>query len=160
MAVSGAFGRQVGPGTAVDAKIDRKSVPGGALGDQNRSKIGPGNLSGHHVAPRSVPVMSRERLGSTTGRPRHAPGAPRASSMAPRDVKKSAQGRPGARRGHQNRRQIVLGCEKIEFLSRGLSAKHGGSDLLSNFVNFWRFPEIRKTHSVWPWPHGTGFGTC
>ena len=80
--------------------------------------------------------------------------------MAPRDVKKSAQGRPGARRGHQNRRQIVLGCEKIKFLSRGLSAKHGGSDFSSNFVDFRRFPEIRKPCSVRPWPHGTGFGTC
>ena len=78
-------------------------------------EMGPGTLSGRQVAPQSVPVASRERLGSTTGRPRHAPGAPRASPMAPRDVKKTAQGLSGARRGHQNRRRIVLGCEKIEF---------------------------------------------
>ena len=68
-------------------------------GTPNRGKIGPGTLLGHPVALKSVPELSRERLGSGSERPRCAPGAPGGSRRAPRDAKKDARERPGARQG-------------------------------------------------------------
>ena len=71
-------------------------------GTQNRLKIGPGTLSGHPVASKSVPKASRERLGSVPERPRRAAGASGGMPRMPRDARKGALEGLGACRGDQN----------------------------------------------------------
>ena len=136
-------------------KLTRKSIQNRSQqrsrGTQNRVKIAPGTLSGHPVVPKSVPEVSREHLRSFSGRPRCAPGAPGESPRASRNTKKSARELPGARRGHQNRRQVSSGSEKIEFCSRDPFAAHRRSD----FVNFCRFAVFFRFMRVKPDPHET-----
>ena len=65
-------------------------------GTQNRLKIGPGTLSGHPVASKSVPKASRERLGSVPERPRRAPGVPQRPWRGAKGAPGRQKGRPGA----------------------------------------------------------------
>ena len=124
----------------IDRKSSRKSIENRSLGrprgTQNRSKIGPGTLSGRFVAPKGVSKGSRERLGSVLGRPRRVPGAPGGSPSVTRDARKSAWERPGARRGGPNRRQVASGNEKIEFSSHGSLADRFSADFRSIFAQF------------------------
>ena len=115
-------------------------------GTQNRLKIGPGTLSGHPVASKSVPKASRERLGSVSGasreRPRRAAKASGGSPRVPRDARKGALERLGACRGDQNRHQVASGSGKIEFSLRCAFAKHCRSDFSSIFVDFCFFCKV------------------
>ena len=60
----------------------------------------------------------------------------------PRDARKGALERLGARRGDQNRRQVASGSGKIEFSSRRALAKHCRIDFSSILVNFRVFCEV------------------
>ena len=132
----------------IDTKIEAKSVPTVARGTQNRLKIGPGSLSGRPVATKSVPMASRERHGSVSGRPWRAPGAPRDSPRAPQDARGGARERLGARRGNQNRRQVASESGKIAFSSCSAFAKHRRSDASSIFDNFRCFGEVCESLKV------------
>ena len=129
-----------------DRKSPQKSIenrsPETPRGTQNRLKIAPRTLSGHIVASKSVPKASRERLGSVLGRPRRAPGAPKESLRAPRNVRKGALEHSGAHWDDQNRRQVASGSGKIEFFLRGAFAKHRRSDFSSIFFDFWFFCKV------------------
>ena len=123
----------------INRKASRESIknrsPETPRGTQNRLKIAPRTLSGHIMASKSVPKASRERLGSVLGRPRRAPGAPKESLRAPRNVRKGALEHSGAHWDDQNRRQVASGSGKIEFFLRGAFAKHRRSDFSSIFAN-------------------------
>ena len=122
------------------AKIDRKSIPGEALGHsksiENRSRDPLGTLRGAQGRLEGVSGASRERLGSVLGRPRRVPGAPGGSPSVTRDARKSAWERPGARRGGPNRRQVASGNEKIEFSSHGSLADRFSAVFRSIFARF------------------------
>ena len=84
------------------AKINRKSIPGDTSGPPKSTQNRSGTLSGHTMASKSVPKASREGLWSVPEHPRRAAGASGWSLTAPRDARKGALERPGARRGDQN----------------------------------------------------------
>ena len=132
----------------IDTKLDAKSVPGAARGTQNRLRTGPGSLSGRPVATKSIPMASRERLGSVLGRPRRALGASGDSPRAPRDARKGARERPGAPRGDQNRRQVASRSEKIDFFSRGSFAQRRRSDFSTIFIDFRFFRKVSEPSEV------------
>ena len=60
----------------------------------------------------------------------------------PRDARKGALERLGARRGDQNRHQVASGSGKIEFSPRCAFAKHCRSDFSSIFVDFCFFCKV------------------
>ena len=122
--------------TKITAKIDRKSIPGDTLGPPKSKKIVSGTLSGHPVASKSVPKASRERRGSVPEHPRRAAGASGGSPRVPRDARKGALERLGARRGDQSRHQVASGSGKIKFSSCCAFAKHCRSGCSSIFVDF------------------------
>ena len=94
------------------------------------------------MACKSVRKASPERLGSVPERPRRPPGAPGESPRATQDVRKGALESLDARRGEQNRRQVVSEIGKIAFSSCCAFAKHRQSDFSSIFVDFRFFGEV------------------
>ena len=117
-------------------------------GIQNRSKIAPWTLSGRPVVPKSVPKVSRERLGSVLGRLRHAPASPGESARATRDARKSARIRPGVCRGDANRRLVPSGSKKIKFHSCGSFAMRWQNDFSPLFIDFRPFRQVREPSEV------------
>ena len=126
------------------AKIDRKSIPGDTSGPPKSTQNRSGTLSGHTMASKSVPKASREGLWSVPEHPRRAAGASGWSLTEPRDARKGALERPGARRGDQNRRQVASGGGKIELFLRCAFAKRRRSDVSSIFVDFRFFRKVRN----------------
>ena len=100
------------------------------------------------MVPKSIRKASRERLGSVSGRPRHAPGSPGGSPRAARDARRSARERPGMLRSRQNRRQVAPGSAKIDFFPRGSFAKRCRSDFPSIFVDFRAFRKVCEPSKV------------
>ena len=97
------------------SQIDPESCPELPRSIQNRLKIDPATLSGRPVVPKSIRKASWERLGSVSGRPRHAPGSPGGSPRMARDARRSAREHPGMLRSRQNRRQVAPGSPKLDF---------------------------------------------
>ena len=87
-------------------------------GSPIRVKIGPGTFSGRPMALKSVPETPQECLGSVSGHPRRAPGAPRELPRAHQDAQTRARERLRASQGDQNRRQVASRSAKIKFSSR------------------------------------------
>ena len=98
---------------------DSSTVDRGFSNGRNRSKIGPGTLWGHPVAPQSVPKVSMERLRGVSGRPRYASRASEESPTALQDAKK---GRPQTS-GNAPRRPKSTGSRAQERKSRAFYAK-------------------------------------
>ena len=133
-------------------------------GTQNRFKIAPGTLSGHPVASKSVPKVSRERLGSVSGASRSVPSAPW-------ECPEGLQGRPGTpvralriaweRAAATNiDAKLRPGAKKSSFRYAARSQSIVEAIFRRILSIFVLFPKIREPRSVRPWPHGTGFGTC
>ena len=114
-------------------------------------KIAPGTLSGHPVASKSVPKASRERLGSVLGRPWRGPGAPKKPLRVPREARKGALERLGARQGGQNRYQVASGSEKIEFFLAQRIRKAPSERFFIDFCRFSGFLQsLRTLESIAP----------
>ena len=100
------------------------------------------------MACKSIPKASPERLGSVPERPRRPPGVPGESPRATQDVRKGALERLDARRGEQNRRQVVSEIGKIAFSSCCASATHRQTDFSAISVSFWFFCKVCEPSKV------------
>ena len=128
--------------------IDRKSIHGEAPGHPKSTKnrfLDPlGTNRGAPERPEGISGASRERLGSVSGCPQCTSGVPGGSPRAPLDGRKIARERPGARRGHQNRRQVASRNENFEFSWHGSLADWLW---LAFRLRFARFSDVRASRS-------------
>ena len=131
--------------TRIEAKIDQKSLPGGARGTQNRPKSDLG-------ASRAL----QSRPGSVSEHPRHAPGAsqgcPGGGPGCPEDSSGIQKGRPGGSRaapGHaKSLRSRLRKRKKREIVAWPRRNAH--SDRFSvDFRSFFENRVFLKSHPLW-----------
>ena len=133
-------------------EIDLKSIPAEAPGlpksSQNRSRSPLGTPRGTQERSGGLSGAAWEHAGSVLARPRRAPGAHGDPPRTPWEARKSARGRPGARRGNQNRRAVASGNKKIDFPSCGSCAKRHWADFSPIFVELLYFCNISEPLKV------------
>ena len=116
----------------IEAKIDQKSLPGGARGTQ----IDPKSTSGRPGRFRVVPGASRSVPGAPRERPKGAPGEARGAPRSRRGSKKSAQEGPEPPRSMQNRSKVASESGKNAKLSLGRVGMLTRIDFRSIFGRF------------------------